>query len=224
MKTLYTVCSYLFVFIFFVIPPLFNKQITDPAIASSWSFPFFIIPMGILSLFLWFEQRDHTQNVRTSQSTIRHIILSSYTLKTFGALCIVSSIMQIIASYLKHSETTPNIIPHTPLQTVITLCTFTITAFYEEMIYRQFLPNMYQIIKSKVSLPKPLIFTVQEIMPLMLFAFAHRYLGTLAIINAACCGIILRICTLKTGTIIPGYIAHVCYNIFTLCLYLVLRQ
>ena len=47
----------------------------------------------------------------------------------------------------------------------------------------------------------------------LLFAFSHRYMGIPAVINALLCGIVLRICYKKTGSIFCGTAAHGCYNL-----------
>ena len=51
-----------------------------------------------------------------------------------------------------------------------------------------------------------------ELIPLALFALSHRYLGTPSVINALACGLVLRLCTLKAGSLLPAVAAHTAYN------------
>lgn len=91
-------------------------------------------------------------------------------------------------------------------------------AFYEECLYRAFLPDVSLLLlagtREAFFLRHEKVLTaVTEGICALLFAFSHRYLGIPAVINALLCGIVLRRCYTKTGRILCGTAAHCCYNL-----------
>ncbi|MBP5464964.1 MAG: CPBP family intramembrane metalloprotease [Treponema sp.] len=98
-------------------------------------------------------------------------------------------------------------------------------AFYEECLYRAFLPDIALILlagaRKGISGTREAFFlrhekaltAVTEGACALLFAFSHRYLGIPAVINAMLCGAVLRRCYTKTGRILCGTAAHCCYNL-----------
>ena len=91
-------------------------------------------------------------------------------------------------------------------------------AFYEECLYRAFLPEIplriMALAKKEVFVKHEKALTaIVEGSCALLFAFSHRYMGIPAVINALLCGIVLRICYKKTGSIFCGTAAHGCYNL-----------
>ncbi|MBQ3687774.1 MAG: CPBP family intramembrane metalloprotease [Treponema sp.] len=105
-------------------------------------------------------------------------------------------------------------------------------AFYEECLYRAFLPDVSLLLLARALQGRTatqegssaaregfflrhekVLTAVTEGSCALLFAFSHRYLGIPAVINALLCGIVLRICYQKTGRILCGTAAHGCYNL-----------
>lgn len=90
-------------------------------------------------------------------------------------------------------------------------------AFYEECLYRAFLPEIPLLLLGKAGSTwiqghkKPLA-TGIEAFCVIVFALSHRYLGMLAVTNALLCGTVLRVCYRKSGGILCGTAAHFCYN------------
>ena len=84
-------------------------------------------------------------------------------------------------------------------------------AFFEEALYRQFLPQMLIPL-----LPQKRAFTViGELLCVALFAFAHKG-GTLSVLNAAFCAVALRFFRIRSPSLFPVFAAHFAYNL-TLC-------
>ncbi|UKI54528.1 MAG: CPBP family intramembrane metalloprotease [Treponema succinifaciens] len=63
-------------------------------------------------------------------------------------------------------------------------------AFFEEAVYRQFVPETLNSLFKKWKIPV-------EIFSVVIFALAHRYLGWISVFNAAFCGAVLRLCRIK---------------------------
>ncbi|MBR6078749.1 MAG: CPBP family intramembrane metalloprotease [Treponema sp.] len=91
---------------------------------------------------------------------------------------------------------------------------------YEETIYRLFLPDTMILLAGE---KKSLRITLEAIC-VAVFAFSHRYLGAMALVNAAICGTALRFGKIKSGRIYAPMAAHLLYNIFqTIILYLLVK-
>ena len=93
-----------------------------------------------------------------------------------------------------------------------------VLACYEEMLYRFFLPEKARRIVSLVfANPEPtrisrMFYALAELIPICLFALAHRYLGVYAVCNALCAAIILRAAFCKKVPIFGLCAVHAAYN------------
>ena len=89
-------------------------------------------------------------------------------------------------------------------------------AFYEEAMYRYFLPTSIGknlSIISKSENPPKWIFALSEIIALLLFSFGHLYMGIFAVLNGFFAGIALRFLVWKTKSVFPSTIIHFIYNL-----------
>ena len=89
-------------------------------------------------------------------------------------------------------------------------------AFYEETMYRYFLPTSIGknlSIISKSENPPKWIFALSEIIALLLFSFGHLYMGIFAVLNGFFAGIALRFLVWKTKSVFPSTIIHFIYNL-----------
>lgn len=100
----------------------------------------------------------------------------------------------------------------------ISILNLAIASFYEEVLYRQFLPESLLFVTD--SWKKGGI-VISESVALILFSGAHLYLGPAAALNSLICGAILRFTFRKSRSVWAGTIAHFFYNVFVLvtCLY-----
>ena len=97
---------------------------------------------------------------------------------------------------------------------------FCLAAFYEEVMYRLYLPEQLKRFLKNTQNKITQIY-IPEIITIILFALGHKYLGIFAVINACIACVILRICYLKTKNIFAGTIAHFMYNFTSLLLFLI---
>ena len=97
-------------------------------------------------------------------------------------------------------------------------------AFYEEVLYREFVPKtLYALLEGFSSdRGRIAIGIIVESFAVLVFAAAHRYMGFFAVLNALLCAIALRNCYVKTGGAYTGTIVHFLYNMMNL--FFVLRQ
>ena len=104
----------------------------------------------------------------------------------------------------------------------VVLCLF-VSALYEELLYRQFLPDEAVCIisqSSKSGISPKFLRLATEIVIIAIFALGHRYLGLWAVVNALCAGVILRFFCIRTGSFLSGFIAHYIYNLIVFFLFL----
>lgn len=93
-----------------------------------------------------------------------------------------------------------------------------VLACYEEILYRFFLPEKARRIVSLVfANPESarisrVFYALAELIPMCLFALAHRYLGVYAVCNALCAAIILRTAFWKKVPIFGLCAVHAAYN------------
>ncbi|MDR1748113.1 MAG: CPBP family intramembrane metalloprotease [Spirochaetaceae bacterium] len=127
-------------------------------------------------------------------------------------------------SPLYHSSRNPPVTFTTGSLTLFAAGTF-ISACYEEILYRWYLPRTAGTILKGLSAvsgtpdgdkryrtPEFVPETAAELLPLLLFAPAHLYLGVPAVINAFIAGTLLRTLVQKTATPFTAAAVHWIYN------------
>ncbi|MFA6855582.1 MAG: type II CAAX endopeptidase family protein [Treponema sp.] len=211
------------IFCLVILPPLFvNNAATE--IFTTWSFPSQqIIYAYIAGMILWaFYMKNDQQKRKKTVKNITFFINSGYTLVTFGLLCTIAAVTELF-SHLTGLQ--PSVIPVRPvsmLQYFFCILDFAAASFFEEVLYRLYLPDMLFRFISHIPL---LTFRSSKIISesavVIIFAFSHRYLGAASVVNAAIACIILRICCKKSGSVWTNTAAHFAYNILSLILFTV---
>ena len=140
----------------------------------------------------------------------------------FGILCVFSAVLQVIA-FLQQNEKMTMVIFPTGFKWIICICTLFFSAFYEEALYRIFVPEYLLSIftsdlKSNSAKMKKISCILCELFTLLLFALSHRYLGILSVINAAFAHIALRFFLKKDKNLFITVFAHFLYNLISLLL------
>ncbi|MFA6937497.1 MAG: type II CAAX endopeptidase family protein [Treponema sp.] len=212
MKKQYLIAEFATVFLFLVVPPLFVSN--GNSSSNSFSFSTVIFAEAVVAFLLDFQ--FHYLNKNKDEHCEKKIIsfakYSSIFFITFGSLVLVFALFQLL-SFLFPKITVGS------LSSVILPCGFyewcacvfmlLVGAYYEEVVYRFFVPENLYLIFGKSKNQKIII----ELTAILLFAFSHMYLGFIAVINAAICGAILRFCFVKTKSVYTGAFAHFLYNL-----------
>ena len=139
-------------------------------------------------------------------------------LVTFGILVILAIIIEVAGHMVLHiPEETKLLAPETTFGWVNVLTGTMCAAFYEEVLYRAYLPYAMKIVCTKKDAPQESVKTkrmslVCEGLCIVLFALAHRYAGILAVVNALFGGFVLRRCFLRTNALWTTVAAHTAYN------------
>lgn len=111
----------------------------------------------------------------------------------------------------------------TLIQASLLILSTCIAALYEEVLYRWYGPKLFQSFWFALS-PEPQgqnkVFFRIEVVLVVTFALSHGYGGWPAIGNALVAGSVLRLCTICTDGPIPGFFAHLAYNLIQFILLL----
>lgn len=224
MKIHYKKIEFAIVFLFLVIPPVFVSQAQDTSFTFSISHLIFI--QAAIAFLLDFQQKKVydrqdpkdelvvKQEKTKAQKTALRIKLFSQGAITLGCLFIVFALFQTAAFLfpkIQYTGISSNIAaPSSITEYVFCIINVIVCAYYEEVLYRQYLPlNLYDFYSDKDR-----ISILVEAFPVLFFAASHLYLGWIGVLNALLCGIILRRCAVKTGSIYIGTAVHIIYNLF----------
>ena len=241
--------QYLITIIAFVIPPFFNSN--EFSIERLISFSPFIIFQILISLLYFFQYikikkqnlleknillkqkvaEVSETNLTETNKTVRIINFLKYTSITLGLLLLTHCAFQFLQMLFLSSQSSNSANLNGNLKEKINFIHWAIifvnllvSAFYEEVIYRMFLPEYLHLFCKKIKSckAKKIVAFICEFLVILCFAFSHFYLGIIPVLNAFICGLILRICFIKSEGITSGFCAHFIYNllltIFTIVL------
>lgn len=211
------------ILLLFILPPLVD---INPGQIDflSWKFPFpqfvrFFFALSVYVIYKFFRK----ENDSVSGQYIFYSIIFPSTF-CFGILFSISLFIKaasiLIPYFIKIKESSMDVItqinlPEGFIQTVFCILNFFFAAFFEEVIYRFYLPEfLIDIVKTD----RKIVTLIIEFSAMMIFAFSHLNMGLLSVLNAGFAHICLRLCYKKTGNIYSGFIAHFFYNIISLYL------
>lgn len=173
----------------------------------------------------------------------RRVIMLAEFFKTFGLLCVTQAFFEFLGFVLKVHHGTIIYFPGNinVAQIFSWAAALLSAAFYEETLYRAYLPfllkkifrkkcrsqngfsNAENEIKAETNSAqggKRMRFfdAAFEIAAIAIFGFSHLQNGILAVANALAAGFFLRRCAVRTGGIKAGFFAHFLYNALSLAL------
>ncbi len=215
MKKKYLSLEFVIILIFLVIPPIFTPKIEEGAvIAGGGAFSIQILLQLLIAIFLHVQyvrfDESRSENGRKDGKIDRKKRIFSglaWWAIALGLLMICEAAFMALSVVLKVQSVGVSSIPDGILPGMIFFLNLASGAFYEEAIYREFLPETLLSLIGKKKLEIPL-----ELICVTLFALGHLYLGVMAVLNAFVCGIILRLCYKKSGGIWAGFCSHLIYN------------
>ena len=210
------------IFIALILPPITNVQ-RDTLLQFQWNLPLNYIFLGTIALFIFLyeitQKKQNEISEKNTSNSIKTFILA--TIFTFISLFIIAFILESVAFLTKQNQQNVTISPiNSKKELFYCILKFCLAAFYEEVIYRLYLPEQLKRFFKNTQNKITQIY-IPEIITIILFALGHKYLGIFAVINACIACVILRICYLKTKNIFAGTIAHFMYNFVSLLLFLI---
>lgn len=203
---------FLTIFCFFLLPPLLAPKISEQTSPFlTWNFPFRQLVFALFAGILYFFYKKEE-----SQSKF----LKFPFIFTFSALFFIRLIFKFVSASKKIAPENVFINVATPSgfsQWTFCILNFMFSAFFEEVLYRFYLPNRLNYFAD--FLPKKKFFSaIFEVAACLIFAFSHYYMGTLSALNALFAHAILRLSYSLSKNIFCGTLAHFCYNVISLIL------
>ena len=208
----------LLVLFFFALPPIFYPS--HDANVRKIEFSVFSAASIVFSLVLLSLSTTKRTAPPSPKERFSSFILS---LKAgtfcFASLMLIFAFFQLLSTVLSQGSASHQgsvEAPQGALGWISLVLALASGAFFEEALYRQFLP------KTLISLfpQKKALIATEELFCVALFALAHKG-GPLSLLNAAFCGATLRFFRLKSPSIIPVFASHFVYNL-TLSLFAIL--
>ena len=205
-----------------IIPPFFSTPVPKLII------PFFswkdILIFGIIAFYCYIRIKDEKNkdtsfnnfksNFEKNNKDKKSFVLKNILLSFFflGFLFLNGFFWQ----WISNSQTEKVCFYNSILWYFFQIFGIFVYAFYEETMYRYFLP--FSIGKNlelltKTENPQKWIFILSEILALLLFSFGHIYMGIFAVLNAFFAGIALRFLIWKSKSVFPSTIIHFIYNL-----------
>ncbi len=195
--------DFFLIFVFFAIPPVLNNS--QPSFSPAMPLLSLIVYVA-LSIYILIKSKFGKTDFR-----------SFSVVTSFALLCMLLLNAKIwdLATILfseSQSEVTKTI-SEGFLENAYIVFSLFVSALYEELLFRQFLPEgALRAVNTKIAR------ICTEIAVVMIFALGHRYLGIWAVLNAFTAGCILRFFCIRTGSFISGFVAHFVYNVIVLFL------
>ena len=132
---------------------------------------------------------------------------------SFGCLCLISALVQGAFHFLGSGSEVEVLAPSGFLAWANCLAGTAGAAFYEEVLFRQFLPDrLERLFAGK----KRWIRFVWEGALVLLFAVSHWYAGLPALVNAFFAAIVLRLAFIRSRSIALVSASHALYNLLSI--------
>lgn len=215
MKNKYLKVQFFIVLFLLVIPPVLRGP-GESAAGFSPKIRLGVVIQLATAAFLFLQnrisRRTEDENERRKERLTVTFKTSYWWALTLGFLMILYALIELTCIILNLNQyiVRKPFFDNTPMNWVCTVIILAVSAFYEETLYRQYLPEtLMEIIPRKGKATA----WFSEILCVTMFALAHRYMGFVPVINALVSGAILRFSYKKTGSIYAGFIAHFTYNI-----------
>ena len=206
----YRFLTFLTVLVFCALPPLFTKQSPDTMFLS-WNFPWQTLGLALFSMVLIFLSKDLSSPFHVT--FLKQIL---YGLSVFLVLNVFAFFFRFLSNHFSDLPETQFHKPGVFSEYIFCILNFLFSAFYEETVYRFFIPECLSKLISEKIHNRRLCFFITEGTALLLFALGHMYLGFLSVLNAAFAYIVLRFVFRKSGSLLPGTSGHFAYNLFQL--------
>ena len=217
------ILEYCIIIVVFVLPPIFSHAGSD--FSGKKNIPAFL-PLGALTvyaaaavfLYLRTQRRSKIFGISEAFSFKRILSLVYKMVVCYCALIASALFWNYIAKITGKTELPPFMFPQSVDKRRLLFASAFVLASDEEMLFRFFLPERgLAIVKSIAAAYKkteqPVAVIVAELIPIVLFALAHRYLGLYAVCNALCAAVILRFALYKKMHIAVLCTVHSAYNI-----------
>lgn len=236
MKKKYLILQLITIVVFIAIPPLLQKETNHIYSFGINSATFIQLILAVLLNFEFYTIRknlnkkndipenpnsENQKNQKALEDFSHKITVLKYFALTLAFLMLTYAFTLFLTHLplpiLKSHQNTINF-PNGPAW-IFAFVQLAISAFFEEVIYRELLPESLLLIfplknqnfftqNKKLNFKRLLL----EGLPLILFSLAHLYAGLASVINAFFSAIFLRLSYIKTKSVYTGAASHFVYN------------
>ena len=206
-SVIYEIIVFSLIFLFLIVPPFFTAPVSSDFSLFSWDFPLKQAGLFAFAVVLYILSRN--------LNNIKGFFFPS--MLALSSLFLCALIIKIVTKtpFVEHKTN----LPASTVQWIFCVLTFLFSAVYEEIIYRFYFSDaLKRLLEYSPAAGKKWVFWFCEIAGLLVFAFAHFYLGIAAVVNAAFAHVVLRILYKKTNFIWNCVLVHFLYNIISLIL------
>lgn len=230
---------FFYVLLFFGIAPVMGQFFGERQEVVVACYPFLVfLNAGISFLIYTFSIKGRIFDKPIESAREPFFVYSANTLLCFGVLFVSSCVFEAISYFLKIGGGLQEVIfPTSFLGWMNFFFGVVCAAFFEEVIYRFYLPRAFREIFGKLKVfrnsgtAQKAEFKVSaaadnanevlnrlwfsflcEGLALLLFGLGHIYLGVLGFLNALVCGAALRLCMARTKSLWIPFAIHALYN------------
>ena len=133
----------------FVIPPLFAGSVPARAF-SSWTFP--IKPLCYAALAFVLVRFSFPPSTERTQHNAFRFVQTGWAIASFGSLCVIASVVELAVRFSGGKANLHPSLPSSIAETFFCIANFACASFYEEAIYRLYLPEMLGAVLKDVFL------------------------------------------------------------------------
>ena len=123
----------------FVIPPLFPGSAPTRAF-SLWTFP--IKPLCYAALAFVLVRFSFPPSTERTQHNAFRFVQTGWAIASFGSLCVIASVVELAVRFSGGKANLHPSLPSSIAETFFCIANFACASFYEEAIYRLYLPEM----------------------------------------------------------------------------------
>lgn len=133
----------------FVIPPLFPGSAPTRAF-SLWTFP--IKPLCYAAIAFALLRFSFPLSAERTQHNAFRFVQTGWAIASFGSLCVIASVVELAARFSGGKANLHPSLPSSIAETFFCIANFACASFYEEAIYRLYLPEMLGAVLKDVFL------------------------------------------------------------------------
>ncbi|MGI5106986.1 CPBP family intramembrane metalloprotease [Treponema socranskii] len=133
----------------FVIPPLFPGSAPTRAF-SSWTFP--IKPLCYAAIAFTLLRFSFPPSAERSKADAFRFVQTGWAIASFGSLCVIASVVELAVRFSGGKANLHPSLPSSIAETFFCIANFACASFYEEAIYRLYLPEMLGAVLKDVFL------------------------------------------------------------------------
>ena len=123
----------------FVIPPLFPGSAPTRAF-SLWTFP--IKPLCYAAIAFALLRFSFPPSAERSKADAFRFVQTGWAIASFGSLCVIASVVELAVRFSGGKANLHPSLPSSIAETFFCIANFACASFYEEAIYRLYLPEM----------------------------------------------------------------------------------